>query len=418
MPYLFLFSPKDMFFISPALTFIAKNDYIVFIRDQSGTRTKRRFENMQKAPEMADTRKLGFGLMRLPKKGFGIDVKQTSQMVDLFMEAGFTYFDTAYVYTGSEEAAKKALVDRYPRESYTLATKLHAPSARSEEAAKKQFYTSLERTGAGYFDYYLLHTIMGNNYRTYEKYGLWDFVNKLKKEGLVRHIGFSFHDGPELLEKMLTEHPEVDFVQLQINYADWENPSVTSRANYETARRFGKYITVMEPVKGGALANPPREIQQLFKAHHPDMSYPSWAIRFVASLDGILTVLSGMSDVSQMKDNISYMKDFRPLDQEEQAIIQEAQRIMGHSKTIPCTACSYCTKGCPMQIPIPDIFRAMNKRLGNGQIEESAKDYAEIVSRGSSAADCIACGQCEGVCPQHLEIIDLLKQCNEALANG
>ena len=373
---------------------------------------------MSKAPEMKDTRKLGFGLMRLPKKGFGIDVKQTSEMVDLFMDAGFTYFDTAYVYTGSEEAAKKALIDRYPRESFTLATKLHAPSARSEEAARKQFYTSLERTGAQYFDYYLLHSIMGNNYRTYEKYHLWDFVNELKSKGLIRHIGFSFHDSPELLDKVLNEHPEVEFVQLQINYADWENPSVTSRANYETARKHGKFITIMEPVKGGSLADPPKDIKKLFSSHSPDMSYPSWAIRFAASLDGILTVLSGMSNVAQMKDNLSYMKDFRPLDPEEQEIIREAQRILGRSKTIPCTACSYCTKGCPMQIPIPDIFRAMNKRLGNGQLEESVRDYTEIVSKGSSAADCIACGQCEGVCPQHLKIIDLLKNCSETLSQN
>ena len=370
---------------------------------------------MSIAPDIADTGKLGFGLMRLPKKGLGIDVKQMSEMVDLFLEAGFTYFDTAHVYAGSEEAAKKALFQRHPRESFTIATKLHAPSALTEEAAKQQFYTSLKRTGAEYIDYYLLHSVMGNNYQRYERFHLWDFVNELKAKGLVRHIGFSFHDGPALLDKLLNEHPEVEFVQLQINYADWENPSVTSRANYEVARKHGKFITVMEPVKGGNLANPPKEIKELFSKHSPDMSYPSWAIRFVASLDGILTVLSGMSDLSQMKDNLSYMRNFRPLDAEEQEIIREAQRIMGHSRTIPCTACSYCTKGCPMQIPIPDIFRAMNKRLGNGQIEESAKDYAEIAAKGSCAADCIQCGQCEGVCPQHLKIIDLLRECGETL---
>ncbi len=371
---------------------------------------------MSKAPEMAETGKLGFGLMRLPKKAFGIDIKQTSQMVDLFMEAGFTYFDTAYVYNGSEEAARKALIERYPRESFTLATKLHAPSARSEEAAKKQFYTSLERTKAEYFDYYLLHSIMGNNYRTYEKYHLWDFVNEMKEKGLIRHIGFSFHDGPDLLDKVLTEHPEAEFVQLQINYADWENPSVTSRANYEVARKHGKFITVMEPVKGGTLADPPKDVKKLFTDHSPEMSCPSWAIRFVASLEGILTVLSGMSNVEQMQDNLSYMKDFRPLDAEEQEIIREAQRLLGHSRTIPCTGCSYCTKGCPMQIPIPDIFKAMNKRLGNGQLEESAQDYAAITASGSSASDCVECGQCESVCPQHLKITDLLKECSESFS--
>lgn len=360
---------------------------------------------------MENTGKLGFGLMRLPQRGGGIDIKQTSRMVDLFMEAGLTYFDTAYVYTGSEDAAKKVLVERYPREDFTLATKLYAPYAHSEEDAKKQFYTSLKRTGAEYFDYYLLHSLMNNNYRSYEKYHLWDFVNEQKKKGLIRHVGFSFHAGPELLEQILREHPEVEFVQLQINYADWENPSVASRANYEVARKYGKSITVMEPVKGGNLANPPREVKRLFSEYAPEKSPASWAIRFAASLDGILTVLSGMSDIEQMQDNLSYMKDFTPLNADEQKIIREAQRIMGHSKTIPCTSCHYCTKGCPVQIPIPEIFGAMNKRIGNGQIEESEKDYWDISSKGAKADDCIACGQCEKACPQHIKIINCLKEC-------
>ena len=357
-----------------------------------------------------DTPKLGFGLMRLPKRGFAINVEQVKTMVDLFLEAGFTYFDTAFVYPGSESAIRKALVERHPRDSFTLATKLNAMVAPTEKAAHRQFATSLARTGAGYFDYYLLHALMENNYERYEKLHLWDFVREQKEKGLIRNLGFSFHAGPELLDKLLTEHPEVDFIQLQINYADWENPKVTSRANYETARRHGKLITVMEPVKGGRLADPPAEVKQLFDAIHPDMSYASWAIRFVASLDGILTVLSGMSNVAQMQDNLSYMKDFKPLDESEQAAIREAQRILGNAAAIPCTACRYCVEGCPQQIRIPDIFAAMNKQLANGQMAAAREDYLRVAPEGHRASDCVECRQCEGACPQHLPITEHLKK--------
>ncbi len=362
---------------------------------------------------LADTRKLGFGLMRLPRKGIGIDVEQVKQMVDMFMAAGFTYFDTAYVYPGSEAAIKKALVDRYPRESYTLATKLYAAMVPTANIAKNEFKTSLERTGAKYFDFYLLHSLMQNNYKKYEKFGIWDFVKEQKEKGLIKHYGFSFHAGPELLDQLLTEHPDVDFIQLQINYADWENPSVTSRANYEVARKHGKLITIMEPVKGGTLANPPKKVQELFQAYDPNASAASWAIRFAASLEGILTVLSGMSNTAQMENNLSYMKDFKQLNEEEQNIIQEAQRILGKSKTIPCTSCHYCTKGCPKQIPIPEIFAAMNKRMGNGQQTEAASDYRQVTSEGHCASECIHCRQCENACPQHIQITEYLKQCAE-----
>ena len=360
--------------------------------------------------------KLGFGLMRLPKKGLHTDIEQVKQMVDMYMKSGFTYFDTAYVYPGSEAAIKKALVDRYPRESFTLATKLNALIlAPNEKAAKKQFYTSLERTGAKYFDYYLLHAMMEGSYKRYEKYHLWDFVKEQKAMGLVKHMGFSFHAGPRLLDELLTQHPEVDFVQLQINYADWENPSVTSRANYEVARKHGKSIVVMEPVKGGHLANPPAEVKKLFDAFHSDMSYASWAIRFAASLEGIITVLSGMSNTAQMEDNLSYMKNFQPLSEEEQKIIREVQRILGKSSAIPCTACHYCTEGCPKKIPIPEIFTAMNKQLGNGQMEEAVSDYEKATAAAGKASECIGCGQCERVCPQRLKVTDYLKQCAAAL---
>lgn len=359
--------------------------------------------------------KLGFGLMRLPKKEPNMDMEQVKQMVDLFMKAGFTYFDTAYVYQGSEAAAKEALVDRYPRESYTLATKLNASAADSEEAAKMEFQTSLERTGAGYFDYYLLHALMEDNYKKYDQYHLWDFVKEQKAKGLIKHIGFSFHGGPKLLEQLLKVHPETEFVQLQINYADWESPTVASRANYEVARKFGKSIVIMEPVKGGGLADPPEAVKSLFTGHHQDMSAASWAVRFAASLDGIITVLSGMSNIEQMEDNLSYMKAFKPLDEEERKIIQEAQRILGQSSTIPCTACHYCTEGCPKRIPIPEIFQAMNRQLGNGQKKEAVADYQKVTDSAGKASECINCKQCEHACPQHLEITEYLKQCAEAL---
>ena len=352
------------------------------------------------------TMKLGFGLMRLPRKGPRIDVEQTKQMVDRFLEAGGTYFDTAHVYIGSEEAAKKALVSRHPRESFTLATKLNASIAPTEKLAREQFNTSLKRTGAEYFDFYLLHALMDNNVKKYDRMRLWEYTRELKEKSLIRHYGFSFHGGPELLDRLLTEHPDVEFVQLQLNYADWENPSVQSRANYED----DKPIVVMEPVKGGSLAKPPRDVQELLQKHAPDASPASWAVRFAASLDGILTVLSGMSNLAQMDDNLSYMRDFHPLSAEERSVIFAAQRLMGKSETIPCTACSYCTQGCPKQIPIPEIFAAMNERLGGGQLTQAAAHY-RAATQNAGAADCIACGQCESACPQHLPIIRRLKEC-------
>ena len=362
-----------------------------------------------------EIKKLGFGMMRLPRKGPLTDMEQTKRMVDLFMEAGCTYYDTAFVYPGSEEATRKALVDRYPRESYTLATKLYAAFVPTEKVAKSEFDTSLKRTNAGYFDYYLLHSLMDSNYRKYEKFHLWEFVEEQKRKGLIRHYGFSFHSGPELLDRILTEHPEAEFVQLQINYADWENPSVQSRANYEVARKHGKPIVIMEPVKGGNLANPPKEVRELFQAANPNASPASWAIRFAASLDGVLTVLSGMSNLAQIQDNLSFMRDFQPLSAEEQDVIHQAQRMLGRSNTIPCTACRYCTKGCPKQIPIPEIFAAMNRRLGSGQLAESAESYRAATASGGKATDCVACRQCEKACPQHIPIVEKLKECAAAL---
>ena len=365
------------------------------------------------------TPKLGFGLMRLPKTKDGkIDLGQTKQMVDRFMEAGLTYFDTAYVYDDgdSERAAKAALVDRYPRESFTLATKLCAwMGAHDEKSAKQQFYTSLERTGAGYFDYYLLHALQAGNYKTYDKYHIWDFVKEQKEKGLIKHWGFSFHATPDILDQLLTDHPDAEFVQLQLNYADWENPDVTARENYEVARKHGKSIVVMEPVKGGALANPPTKVQEIFRQADLKASFASWAIRYAASLDGIITVLSGMSNLEQTEDNLSYMKDFRPLNAHEQQAIRKAQEAINGVKSIPCTGCHYCTGGCPKQIPIPEIFAARNRQLVWGQLQEGKAAYDQLAAKGNVASDCIGCGQCERACPQHIKVIQRLKECAAAL---
>ena len=360
------------------------------------------------------TPKLGFGMMRLPRKGNQIDVEQTKQMVDMFLDAGLTYFDTAYVYLGSEDATREALVERHPRDSFTLASKLNPWLGKvSVSEAKEQLHTSLKRLGTDYLDYYLLHAIQNNNYTIYDEYGLWDYVREQQRAGLIRHWGFSFHGTPELLDELLTKHPDAAFVQLQLNYADWDDPKVASRRCHAVARKHGKSIVVMEPVKGGALANPPAEVGRILKAANPDASLASWAIRFAASLDGILTVLSGMSDVEQVRDNLSYMRSFRPLSEDELATVRAAQEALSRVERIPCTACRYCTKGCPQGIPIPDIFAARNRQLVWGQTGRGADEYAELAKRGSVADACIACGQCEAACPQGINIIERLAECAE-----
>lgn len=364
----------------------------------------------------ADMKKLGFGLMRLPKCADDpgkIDIKQVCEMTDLFMDEGFTYFDTAYVYDGgaSEEAAKKALVERYPRESYTIATKLNAWLGKpDEETAKKQLSISMERLGVDYVDYYLLHALQPNNQAMYENYGLWDYIRGLKEKGLVRHWGFSFHGTPQMLDELLIKNPDAEFVQLQINYADWESSNVASRDCYEVARKHGKPVVVMEPIKGGMLANPPEKVASLLREASPKASFASWAIRYAASLDGIMTVLSGMSDLAQMKDNISYMKDFRPLDAGEMEVIKQAQKIIREAGAIPCTACHYCTDGCPAGIRIPEILRAYNIFKIYNDMNQAKRIYNMATSNGGKASECIACAQCVGACPQHLLIIDHLME--------
>lgn len=363
------------------------------------------------------TPKLGFGLMRLPTIGEDIDIEQTKKMVDMFMEAGMTYFDTAFVYGNdgaSEKAAKAALIDRYPRDSFTIATKLNAwLGCHDEQSAKQEFYTSLERLGTDYVDYYLLHALQQHNYDLYDKYGIWDFVKDQKEKGRIKHWGFSFHASSELLDQILTEHPDAEFVQLQLNYADWENPDVQSRRCYEVARKHGKSIVVMEPVKGGALADPPQPVQDILSSADPNASMASWAIRYAASLDGILTVLSGMSNIEQMADNLSYMKDFKPMTAEENAVVLRAQEALSKIEQIPCTGCHYCTDGCPMNIPIPEIFSARNRQLVWKKDEWGQNDYNNAVKERGKASECIKCGQCMTACPQSISVIDWLENCSE-----
>lgn len=370
--------------------------------------------------EFIPKKKLGFGLMRLPQNdpsnAADVDVKQVCEMIDLFMEKGFTYFDTAWMYNAfaSENVVKEALTSRYPRESFTLATKLHAGFFNSLEDRDKVFNAQLEKTGAGYFDYYLLHGIEEGMLPKYEQYDVFNWVLEKKAQGLVKHAGFSFHDKAELLDKILTDHPQMEFVQLQINYLDWESQWIQSRACYEVCVKHGKPVIVMEPVKGGTLAKIPEEAEKLFKEKDPNMSVPSWAIRFVASLENVMVVLSGMSNVAQMKDNLSYMENFQPLTEEEKALCFKVADVINSQIAIPCTACHYCTEGCPMHIAIPEYFSLYNEDMRE-HLEEKGwtvnfTNYGLLTRNFGKASECIECGQCEGVCPQHLTIIDFLKQ--------
>lgn len=365
-----------------------------------------------------DIKKLGFGLMRLPQQNEVIDIEQTKQMVDLFIKAGFTYFDTAWAYAGSEDAIRQALVERYPRQSYQLATKNAAwINCKTKEDAIDQFETSLKRTGAGYFDFYLLHNLGESRTRFFDDFDMWAWVQQKKQEGLIKHIGFSFHSTPEELEGILLAHPEMEFVQLQINYADWENPAVQSKKCYEVARKFNKPVIIMEPVKGGMLATPPASVLQVLNQAEPDSSAASWAIRFAASLDGIITVLSGMSSVAQMQDNISYMKDFHGLTPAQQATLSKAQEELAKIPLIPCTTCNYCAKVCPQNIGISGSFTAMNYLTLYGDKAAAAHQENWLVGgHGKKQADqCIQCGKCESVCPQHIKIRDNLALVKKAL---
>ena len=365
-----------------------------------------------------NTKKLGFGLMRLPRldpaREDAIDVETMKEMVDYFIGQGFTYFDTAWMYCGfkSENAAKEALADRYPRDAYTLADKLHCGFFNDAAAMEDIFQQQLKKTGVSYFDYYLLHDLGEDHYKKYTKLGSFDWLVKKKEAGLAKHIGFSYHDGADLLDRILTEHPEVEFVQLQINYLDWESEAIQSRRCYEVCVKHDKPVIVMEPVKGGTLANVPETVAAIYKNYAPNASVPSWAIRFAASQPNVKMVLSGMGNMDMMRDNTGYMKDFVPLNDEEMELIQRATDIINHGIAIPCTACSYCVDGCPMNIPIPKNFSLYNAEKqeykGKG-FTPQGEYYTRLAENFGKASACIKCGKCEQICPQHLPIREHLE---------
>ncbi len=357
-------------------------------------------------------KKLGFGLMRLPlldqNDERSIDIEKVKKMADAFLGAGFTYFDTAACYHdgSSETAFREAVAERYPRDAYTITDKLTMFMLEKEEEMPAFFEGQLERLGVSFLDYYWLHGMEYNSYPKAEAFHAFEFVRKLKEEGKVKHIGFSFHGDAKLLEEILTRHPEMEYVQLQLNYLDWEDERVQAKLCCEIASRYGKPVIVMEPVKGGALASVPREAEELLHRFHPEQSSASWAVRFAASQDNVMMVLSGMSDEEQMEDNIGYMRNFVPITREEEVVLRRVKEIIQDSIAIPCTACRYCTDGCPKRISIPDYFGFYNdlKRFGPSQMRNVRRRFNQLTEKNGKPSDCVKCGKCEERCPQHLPI--------------
>ena len=361
-------------------------------------------------------KRLGYGMMRLPTTGpkehAVVDLKQVCRLVDAFMDRGFSYFDTAYFYHEgqSEHIVRQAVTERHSRDSFLLADKMpmmHLKGKTAEDQARI-FDDQLQKCGVDYFDYYLLHCLDRNSYEAAKELDTFSFLMGKKAEGRLRHLGFSFHDRAEVLDRILTEHPEAEFVQLQLNYLDWEDGTVQSRLCYETAVRHGKKVIVMEPVRGGRLAKLPEEAEALLRQAHPDWSNASWAIRFAAGLEHVMMVLSGMSDLDQVLDNTAAMADPAPLTAEETALLARCAEIVASTPVIPCTACRYCVETCPQAIPIPDYFAQfsqmqLDRRRG---LEPDRAAWEQLAERGGKLQDCVGCGQCAGVCPQHIQVKD------------
>lgn len=359
----------------------------------------------------------GFGCMRLPlldkNDPTSIDFELTEKMFDEYLSRGYTYFDTAYVYHSKfgEIAVRKALVERHERSGFEIATKMPLWNLTSKTDVENIFNEQLEKLGVKYFDYYLIHCITSDNYQNVVDYEVFDFVANKKKQGLVKHVGFSFHDTPEMLEEILTKYGDkVDFVQLQINYLDWDASNVQSRRCLEVARKFLKPVTVMEPCKGGKLVNVTDDVVNLFKSCNPDASIASWAFRFCLSQPGVARVLSGMNSMQQVEDNLNTVDNFEHLNDDEVKTINKAVELINSKTVVPCTGCSYCTKDCPMNIAIPDYFELYNNSKAFCKAKEAQTNrYVQINKTKGKASDCIECGQCESKCPQHIEIRNFLK---------
>lgn len=370
-------------------------------------------------------KKLGFGCMRLPllngNDQESVDMETFNKLVDTFLAKGFTYFDTALTYhnSRSEEFVREGLVKRHNRDEFYLATKLPPRVLKAEEDQERIFNEQLEKCGVEYFDYYLIHNIGVSAYKQACEFDTFGFVQGKKREGKVKNMGMSFHDTPELLDEILTAHPELDFVQLQINFIDWENTGIQSRRCHEIARKHSMPVIVMEPCKGGNLAMVPPEAEKQMKLYNSEASVPSWAIRYAASQEGVIMVLSGMNTMEQVLDNTAYMMDFKPLNDEEYKIIAKVTDIINESMAVPCTNCRYCVDECPNDIPIPDYFALYNssKRAITDNISSQFVYYLNLASNHGRARDCIACKQCEEACPQHIEISEFMKDVSETFDN-
>ncbi len=358
---------------------------------------------------------LGFGNMRMPMKDGVVDTETIFKMVDAYMAAGYNYFDTGYIYKGSEEMLRIALVERYPRDSFMITTKLSMADCPSAEDMMKIFNISRERLGVDYVDTYFLHGLTAPTIEKAYKFGAFDFLRELRDKGLAKHIGFSFHGTPEQLDELLTKESDMELVQLQINYLDWEDEKVQAHRLYDVARKHGKPISVMEPCKGGWIAGEEADATKCLRDANPNVSVASWAFRFVAGLEGIYVILSGMGNVEQVEDNIKTFRNYKPLSEEERALTLQVVDAINAKPRIPCTQCGYCTRGCPKHLPIPTFMRHYNHVITYQAIESSRHIYNMIIKPETKAANCINCRSCEQLCPQHIEITKYIKEVKRQL---